>query len=308
MKKVITTTTINPPTDAIKQYDNMDGWELIVVGDRKTPDYRLERGRYVTWKEQQDKYPDLCGLIGPDSVRRGRMIAFIEAHRAGADIVASIDDDNYPLHGWGKEVLVGKRVTAAYFKTNALCLDPLHTIGLDEWHRGFPVDIVYVRPLLSKEVQHITPLVQADLWTGDGDVDATVRLAKRPDFGYRTYARFTTNAFSPVNTQNTFILGKYLKDFYANIPFIGRMDDIWAGYLFEAMHPGSVLYGHQTVLCSQDRTAQSIINDLKEELFGYKNTYDFLQALRDDGVDKAMQNFLPPMAIEAIEMYKSYFK
>jgi hypothetical protein len=45
MKKVIVTTTINPPTKAIHKFDSMPDWDLVVIGDLKTPkDYALKRG------------------------------------------------------------------------------------------------------------------------------------------------------------------------------------------------------------------------------------------------------------------------
>ena len=33
MKKVIVTTTINPPTEAITRFDQLEDWQLVVVGD-----------------------------------------------------------------------------------------------------------------------------------------------------------------------------------------------------------------------------------------------------------------------------------
>ncbi len=48
MKKVIVTTTINPPTKAVKLFQAMKEWDLVVIGDLKTPkDYHLERGLYM---------------------------------------------------------------------------------------------------------------------------------------------------------------------------------------------------------------------------------------------------------------------
>ena len=37
MSKFIVTTTIQPPTEATKKFSQMDGWKLVVVGDKKTP-------------------------------------------------------------------------------------------------------------------------------------------------------------------------------------------------------------------------------------------------------------------------------
>ena len=47
MKKFIVTTSINSPTLAIKKFDNLIDWKLIVVGDKKTPPkYKLKNGIY----------------------------------------------------------------------------------------------------------------------------------------------------------------------------------------------------------------------------------------------------------------------
>lgn len=43
MKKFIIASTINSPTEAIRKFDDNPEWELIVIGDKKTPsDYNLK--------------------------------------------------------------------------------------------------------------------------------------------------------------------------------------------------------------------------------------------------------------------------
>ena len=37
MKKIIVTTSINAPTEAIRKFDAMQDWDLVVIGDLKTP-------------------------------------------------------------------------------------------------------------------------------------------------------------------------------------------------------------------------------------------------------------------------------
>ena len=37
MKKIIVTTTINSPTEAIHKYINKKGWDMLIIGDLKTP-------------------------------------------------------------------------------------------------------------------------------------------------------------------------------------------------------------------------------------------------------------------------------
>ena len=43
MKKIIVTTTIQPPTEATFKFAKMNDWSLIVVGDTKTPHQEYER-------------------------------------------------------------------------------------------------------------------------------------------------------------------------------------------------------------------------------------------------------------------------
>lgn len=288
----------------------MKDWSLLVVGDRKSPpNYALKRGRYMSWDEQRKRYPDLCDLIGPGSVARGRMIAFIWAYQLGADVVASIDDDNSPYEDWGNDVRVGKPTRVMHYQTNSLAFDPLsihqHELNVHCWHRGFPLELRGPQTMVRSE-KMIVPLVQANLWDGDLDVDATVRIATRPNLVLPRANFYSTNTFSPVNTQNTFIARKALKHYPANIPFIGRADDIWASYLFEARHPGRVVYGKPTVIAAQNRSVKSMLNDLESEMFLYRNNMAFLGTLAKDGAEAAIE-LLPVKAREAIKMYESYF-
>jgi len=49
MSKVIVTTTINAPTEALRKFAAMPDWELVVVGDKKTPtDFHIDGASYGT--------------------------------------------------------------------------------------------------------------------------------------------------------------------------------------------------------------------------------------------------------------------
>ena len=101
MRKVIVTTTINPPTEAIRLYDAMVDWQLIVIGDLKTPkDYRLDRGTYIDPAGQEKYDKALSDALGWNCIQR-RNFALLVAHDMKADVVAVVDDDNIPLLGWG---------------------------------------------------------------------------------------------------------------------------------------------------------------------------------------------------------------
>ena len=78
------------------------------IGDLKTPaDYRLERGVYMRPEEQEKYDKELSDAIGWNCIQR-RNFGLLLAHEMRADMVAVIDDDNIPLEGWGRDLLVGR--------------------------------------------------------------------------------------------------------------------------------------------------------------------------------------------------------
>src|SRR3984957_19044594 len=118
MKKVIVTTTINPPTEAIKKFEAMTDWELVVIGDLKTPkDYKLNHGIYVTPEEQEKYDKELSDAIGWNCIQR-RNFGLLWAHDMKADIVAVVDDDNIPYENWGKNLMIGKETEVNYYETS----------------------------------------------------------------------------------------------------------------------------------------------------------------------------------------------
>ena len=71
MKKVIVSTSINKPTEAIKKFDSLKDWLLIVVGDKKTPkNYKLKNGIYLSVKDQKLIDKKLSDIIGWNCIER----------------------------------------------------------------------------------------------------------------------------------------------------------------------------------------------------------------------------------------------
>ena len=182
MKKVIVTTTINPPTKAIQRFQAMTDWELVVIGDLKTPaDYRLERGTYVPPAEQEKYDPALSEAIGWNCIQR-RNFGLLWANDMHADIVAVVDDDNIPLEGWGRDLLVGRDVEVDYYETDLPAFDPVGaTNHACLWHRGFPLQLVPKRDYGEKRRRTVRVDVQADFWNGDPDIDAVCRMEHAPE-------------------------------------------------------------------------------------------------------------------------------
>ncbi len=303
MKKVIVTTTINPPTPALEKYDALPDWHLIVVGDQKTPeDYTLERGTYVSPREQEAIDPELSELIGWNCIQR-RNFGFLLAWQWGADIVATVDDDNVPLPHWGEKLFVGQEVEATVYETGLPAFDPVGATNYPHlWHRGYPLQLLPKRDYGTSRLEFVAADVQADFWNGDPDIDAICRMQYAPDCTFADHSfPIAATAISPFNSQNTFIARRWLREYFM-FPCVGRMDDIWAAYHLQAQG-ARVVYGAASVV--QERNPHDLVIDMKKEYLGYENNLRMVEQACED--PEAVLRFLPEEAAAAFNRYRSLF-
>lgn len=311
MKKFIITTTINHPTEATIKFceiaDKKD-FQFVIVGDTKTPHeeyHNLEsiyqNVTYLPPVTQSELYPELSDIIGWKTIQR-RNIGFVYAYQQGAEIVATIDDDNIPYECWGDDIMIGKEIEVdLYENTSCPYFDAISTTEHNDlWHRGFPIEYLQVKNDIEyKGKTKITPLVQAEFWDGDPDIDAICRLSKKPIVKFDHFEPFTTNQLTPFNSQNTFLHRSVLK-YYSVFPYTGRMDDIWGAYVMQYHYPNSVIFNKATVY--QARNPQDLVKNLENEVIGYRNTLNLLDNLKD------YMSLLPEKSIEYFNIYQKYFE
>ena len=302
MKKFIVTTTINSPTIATRKFCEFKDWTLVVVGDTKTPHQEYEDLDcvYLSPNIQETLNKELSDIIGWKSIQR-RNLGFLFAYQQGADVVATVDDDNIPYDDWGTDLHVGKEIECDLYESELGVFDPLSvTSSNDVWHRGYPIEYVPTRHRVEyKGKTKRKVLVQADLWDGDPDIDAMARLSIKPIVKYSDVTKpYCSNQISPFNSQNTF-LAREVIPFYAVLPHIGRMDDIWGAYILQHYFPKSVVYNRASVY--QDRNVQDLVTNLENEIIGYRNTLKLIKDLEN------YENYLPDKAKQFFEIYKKSF-
>ena len=304
MKKVIVTTTINAPTKAVKLFQAMKDWDLVVIGDLKTPkDYHLERGVYMDPASQEKYDKELSDAIGWNCIQR-RNFGLLVAHDMKADLVAVVDDDNIPLAGWGENLFVGQEVEVNYYETELAAFDPIGATNYPNlWHRGYPLQLLSKRNYSTKTRKRVRVDIQADFWNGDPDIDAICRMEHAPECDFDPAAfPIASNKLSPFNSQNTFLAGDVIEDYFL-YPHVGRMDDIWAAYYVQAKDY-RVVYGKASVF--QDRNVHDLIRDMRQEYLGYENNLAIVQELpKNPG---SLVAYLPGRAVWAFELYKRHFK
>jgi hypothetical protein len=302
--KVIVTTTVNPVTEAIERFDSLAGWHLIVIGDRKTPEpYVLSEGTYISPGEQEKYDKKLSDVIGWNCIQR-RNFGLLWAHDMGAEIVAVVDDDNIPFDDWGTGLMVGKEVEVNFYETDLSAFDPVGATNESAiWHRGYPLQLLAKRDYSKKSKRTLKPDIQADFWNGEPDVDAVCRMEHAPDCYFdESCFPIASNKMSPFNSQNTFLSGRVLKDYFL-FPHIGRMDDIWASYYVQA-RGYKVVYGKPSVY--QDRNEHDPVRDMKQEYLGYENNLNIVNALAIDS--EKINDYLPEQSIRAFSLYRRHFE
>jgi hypothetical protein len=303
MKKVIVTTTINAPTTAIERFDAMDGWDLVVIGDLKTPkDYHLARGFYMGPEEQEKYDKRLSDAIGWSCIQR-RNFGLLIAGDMHADIVAVIDDDNIPSNDWGNNLMIGRELEVDYYETDLPAFDPVGaTNHKNLWHRGYPLQLLSKRDYSRKTRRHIVADVQADFWNGDPDIDAICRMEHAPVCKFDPlHFPMSSNKMAPFNSQNTFLSGNILRDYFL-FPQIGRMDDIWAAYYVQAKGY-RVVFGSASVF--QERNVHDLVRDMRQEYLGYEHNLKLVQDLAQ-GL-RSIIAYLPGQAVWAFELYQRHF-
>lgn len=316
MKKAICTTTIYRPSKALLRFVEIaerDGWQLYIAGDLKTPhfDYAVLASEhpcvtYLSPGRQQETWPELSELVGWNCIQR-RNFAFLAAYQWGAEVVATVDDDNVPLDGWGEGLLIkGKSGLMGEYQEHLPVFDPLSQTNHNRlWHRGYPLELVNRRGAALASRETAVPFdVQADLWNDEADVDAVCRMVQ--DSGECEFIPalfpFTANKPSPFNSQNTFLTRRVLPHYFM-FPGVGRYDDILAAYHVQAQG-FRVVYGAPSVV--QERNAHDVMKDFAEEVWGYQHCLAIASKVQAD--QNAVYNALPEKARAAFDEYRRCFK
>lgn len=178
MRKFIVITTIQEPTEAVRAFARLKHWQLVVVGDKKTPaGWQCEKAVYLP-PVAQKKYD--FGLPWNNYCRK--MIGYLYAMKAGATHIAESDDDNIPQENWGFPAHEGEfaRYDSNLYDTatGAGFVNVYKYFTKDNiWPRGFPLDKI------KRETPALRPLSEGfrvGVWQGladnDPDVDAIYRL------------------------------------------------------------------------------------------------------------------------------------
>jgi hypothetical protein len=310
----IVTTTINVPhlldayvEDALAHDRALVG--VFVAGDRKTAagaaghcDQLAQRTgvrvEYQAPDEQErylDRWPELRDFLPWNSIQR-RNVAMLAAYESQADIVVTIDDDNFleqPDY-LGAHAHLGETLELETAASDSgwwnVCELLDEERGIPFYHRGYPLSQRWRDGRVTRSRTTARAIVNAGLWLGDPDVDALSRLywpvnVTKPSRLYADRVACAVGTWCPFDSQNTALLREVVPA-YVLLPEIGRYDDIWASYIVRRLSDVTgdvVTYG--APLVRQERNAHDYFKDFDAERFGLQNNERFVDALHACEID-----------------------
>ena len=100
IKTPIIITSINHPTEAIKAFAKLDNFELIVVGDLKSPEnWKLDNVKFLNVNDQKNTPYKLAKMLPYNHYCR-KMLGYLEAFSNMPNKIIDTDDDNIPKIDW----------------------------------------------------------------------------------------------------------------------------------------------------------------------------------------------------------------
>ncbi len=143
----IVVTTINHPTRQLEKLSKLEGWQLIVVGDKKTPsDWHLDRCIYLSPEDQVALGYRITSLLPWNHYCR-KNIGYLYTIQHGAKIIYDTDDDNEPLEEISP---CPQDALLPYIETNQSVFNMYRYFGEPHvWPRGFPLKLILQKDSLS---------------------------------------------------------------------------------------------------------------------------------------------------------------
>jgi hypothetical protein len=213
MNTTIVITSIFQPTIAVQKFSAMKNYELIVVGDKKTPTgWHCSNADFLSIDEQEKMEFDLPKKLPFNHYCR-KMIGYLKAIKCGADIIIDTDDDNIPKENWAFPQCDEKYDCIKDYD-GFINIYQLYTTQ-KIWPRGLPLQLISKQFDLDKYIT--TQDCKVGIWQGladeDPDVDAIYRLTCDEPcyFNERNPVVLGKGVLSPFNSQNTM----YRKELFA---------------------------------------------------------------------------------------------
>jgi hypothetical protein len=286
--KCVIITTINKPTETIFKHINNTEYDVIIVGDNKTPDdYKNLDCIYLDIPSQKKLFPELSELLPYNHYCR-KNLGYLYAVKKGYKIIYETDDDNIPYDNFDS-ILQYNNVQMITEQNNVwINIFKYFTNNAHIWPRGFPLSLLKNNPDYLVQDIDKTPSIINGLVENDPDVDALFRII----CNHQDSVQWNKNRCILIdnknvcvfNTQNTFWLNPELFICLlipCSVSF--RYCDILRGIISNIILKKTnnyMMYSSPNVI--QNRNEHNLISDFKSEYEMYIHNENILKFIEND--------------------------
>ena len=283
-KKFIVITSIFQPTKAVVLFSKMIDYQLIVVGDKKTPtNWYSQHVNYLSATQQESLNFELAKVLPYNHYSR-KMLGYLKAIQNGADFIVDTDDDNMPKKNW-KFPEFEQKFECIEENKGFINIYQLYT-QQKIWPRGLPLNLITTQFELEKYLSRKTCCV--GIWQGladeEPDVDAIYRLTngRLCYFKERAPIVLGKGTLSPFNSQNTIIRSELFPLMYLPASVTFRFTDILRGLIAQ---PIMWLYNYQLGFTNatvvQKRNPHDYMKDFASEIPLYQSCEKVIELVSD---------------------------
>lgn len=212
-KKCIIITTINKPTECIYKFLTKKDYDIIIVGDNKTPNlYKHLDCVFLDIKSQYLLFNKLCSMIPINHYSR-KNLGYLYAIKKNYNIIYETDDDNQPNDNFDDSLLLKETKLITEKSNNWINIYKYFTDNMLIWPRGYPLTLVKSDSNFSETNTDKKPSIICGLVDNDPDVDSIYRLIlpnNNINWHADKHTLISNENICPFNTQNTFWLDENL--------------------------------------------------------------------------------------------------
>jgi len=286
--KCVIITTINKPTETILKHINNKEYDVIIVGDNKTPDdYKNLSCIYLDIPSQKKLFPELSELLPYNHYSR-KNLGYLYAIKKGYKIIYETDDDNIPYDNFDN-ILQYNDIKMITEQNNVwINIFKYFTNNAHIWPRGLPLSLLKNEPNYLILDTDKTPSIINGLVENDPDVDALFRIiCNHQDsiqWDKNKCVLIDNKNICVFNTQNTFWLNPELFICLlipCSVSF--RYCDILRGIITNIILKKTnnyMMYSSPNVI--QNRNEHNLISDFKSEYEMYIHNEKILEFIEND--------------------------
>ncbi|MCH9664421.1 MAG: STELLO glycosyltransferase family protein [Gammaproteobacteria bacterium] len=272
MKKTIVITSIFAPTEGVRKFAEKSDYNLLVVGDKKSPTNWESPGvSFISLEEQMQGLGRFAELMPLNCYAR-KNLGYVKAIQDGAQVIVDTDDDNIPYGDWAFPEFTGEYDSLS---------DDLGMVNIYQlfskqkiWPRGLELNLINTDFGLDGKLSKSQ--AQVGIWQGladkDPDVDAIYRLTSDEEctFDKRAPVVLGKGTLCPYNSQNTTTLKELFPLLYLPFTVSFRYTDILRSWVAQPiMWAHGYKLGFTEASVYQERNAHDYVEDFKSEISMY---------------------------------------